>query len=416
MSIIVQKYGGTSVGDVEKIKTVAGRIIAAKAEGHDIVVVVSALGGTTDDLLEMAYTLNPAPHERDIDMLLATGEQISIALLSMAINGLGHAAISFTGAQVGIVTDNSHTRAKILDIHSDRIVRAMVEGKIVIVAGFQGVTVDHDITTLGRGGSDTTAVAIAAKLAAERCEIYTDVEGVFTADPRIVPDAKCLDAVSYDEMLEMAATGAKVMQLRSVEFGRNHGVVIVVRPSFSDAPGTTIKETDEMMEKAIVSAVTHDVDEAKITIFGVPDRPGIAATVFRALADAGINVDMIIQNVSDQGITDISFTVPGSDLIKGRETIEELVKNLGARGSAFDENIAKVSLVGAGMKSHPGVAANMFEILAREKINIDMISTSSIKISCVIGQADAARAVRALHQGFELHLHDSRARAHLPQA
>ena len=402
MSIIVQKYGGTSVADVDKIKNVARKIIATKAAGHDVVVVVSALGGTTDDLLEMAYALNPAPHERELDMLLATGEQISIALLSMAIAALGYDAISFTGAQVGIVTDNSHTKARILDVHSDRIVEAIEQGKIAIVAGFQGVTVDHDITTLGRGGSDTTAVAVAAKLGAERCEIYTDVEGVFTADPRIVVDARRLDAVSYDEMLEMAATGAKVLQLRSVEYGRNHSVIMEVKSSFSADRGTVIKESDQMMEKAIVSAVTHDLDEAKITVFGVPDRPGIAAAVFRALADAGINVDMIIQNVSDQGITDISFTVPGSDLSRGRRIIEQLVKDLEARGLAYDEDIAKVSLVGAGMKSHPGVAARMFEILAGESINIDMISTSSIKISCVIAQEDAAKAVRALHSGFEL--------------
>lgn len=402
MSIIVQKYGGSSVADVDRIKSVAQKIIATKADGHDVVVVVSALGGTTDDLLQMAYALNRTPHEREMDMLLATGEQISIALLSMAIGGLGYDAISFTGAQVGIVTDSSHTKARILDVRSDRIVEALEQGKIVIVAGFQGVTVDHNITTLGRGGSDTTAVAVAAKLGAERCEIYTDVEGVFTADPRIVPGAKLLSSVSYDEMLEMSATGAKVMQLRSVEYGRNHGVVMEVKSSFSSGRGTVIKESREMMEKAIVSAVTHDIDEAKITVFGVPDRPGIAATVFRALADAGINVDMIIQNVSDQGITDISFTVPGTDLVHGRQIIEELVKELEARGLSYDEGIAKVSLVGAGMKSHPGVAAKMFEILANESINIDMISTSSIKISCVIAEEDAARAVRALHDGFEL--------------
>lgn len=411
MGIIVQKYGGTSVGDVAKIKQISKKIIATKARGHDVVVVVSALGGTTDDLLKMAYQLNPSPDERELDMLLATGEQISIALLSMAIAALGHDAISLTGAQGGIITDNSHTKAKIVDVHSSRISEALERDKIVIVAGFQGVTVDHDITTLGRGGSDTTAVAIAAKLGAVRCEIYTDVEGVFTADPRIVPRARCLRTVSYEEMLEMAATGARVMQLRSVEYGRNYGVIIEVKSSFSDSKGTVIKEADQMMEKAIVSAVTHDLDEAKITVFGVPDRPGIAAAVFRALADALINVDMIIQNVSDQGKTDISFTVPASDLIRGRQIIEELVKNLGARGLAYDERIAKVSLVGAGMKSHPGVAARVFEILAAEGINIDMISTSSIKISCVISQGDAVRAVRALHAGFEL-AGDERERQH----
>jgi aspartate kinase len=402
MGIIVQKYGGSSVGDVERIKNVARRIIATKASGDDVVAVVSALGGTTDDLLKMAYQLNPTPDDREMDMLLATGEQISIALLSMAIAAFGYDAISFTGAQVGIVTDNSYTKAKILDVHSDRITEALGCGKIVIVAGFQGITLDHDITTLGRGGSDTTAVAIAAKLEAERCEIYTDVEGVFSADPRVVPDARLLRSVSYDEMLEMASTGAKVLQLRSIEYGRNHGVVIEVKSSFSDMGGSLIKETDQMEEKAVVSAVTHDLDEAKITIFGVPDRPGIAAGVFRALADGSINVDMIIQNVSDQGITDISFTVPASDLTRGRQIIEELVGALGARALAYDEGIAKLSLVGAGMKSHPGVAATMFEVLAGENINIDMISTSSIKISCVINEEDAARAVRALHSAFGL--------------
>ncbi len=402
MGTIVQKYGGTSVADVDKIRNVAEKIITTQASGTDVVVVVSALGGTTDELLEMAYELNQDPHDREMDMLLATGEQISIALLCMAIAALGHDAISLTGAQVGIVTDSSHTKARIVDVSADRIVDELGKGKIVIVAGFQGVTDDNDITTLGRGGSDTTAIALAAKLQAERCEIYTDVAGVFTADPRVVSDARLLKVVSYEEMLEMTATGAKVLQVRSVEYARNHKVIIEVKSSFSDAGGTVIKESDEMMEKAIVSAIAHDLDEAKITIFGVPDRPGIAAAVFRALADALINVDVIIQNVSEKGITDISFTLPASDFVRGKQTIEELEKDLDARGSAFDEEIAKVSLIGAGMRSHPGIAARMFEILAENKINIDMISTSAIKISCVIEEKDADRAVRALHAGFNL--------------
>lgn len=402
MGVIVQKYGGSSIADVEKIKSVAEKIINTKISGSDVVVVVSALGGTTDNLLEMAYALNPSPHEREMDVLLATGEQISIALLCMAIAALGHDAISFTGAQVGIVTDGSHTKAKIVDVRSERIVKALVQGQIVIVAGFQGVTEDDNITTLGRGGSDTTAVALAVKLGAELCEIYTDVDGVFTADPRVISNARLLEVVSYEEMLEMAATGAKVLQVRSVEYARRHNVIIGVKSSFSVNGGTIIKESDEMMEKAIVSAVTHEIDEAKITIFGVPDSPGIAATVFRALADASINVDMIIQNVSHEGITDISFTVPTSDLTGGRQLIEKLVSDLDARGSAFDENIAKISLIGAGMKSHPGIAAHMFELLAGDKINIDMISTSSIKISCVINKDEALRAVRILHDGFDL--------------
>lgn len=402
MSIIVQKYGGTSVADTDCIRRVAERIVATKKQGHDVVAVVSALGDTTDKLMKQAYALAPTPPTRELDMLLATGEQTSIALLTIAISAMGQDAISFTGAQVGIVTDTSHTKAKIVAISARRIADELNKGKIVIVAGFQGVTADQDITTLGRGGSDTTAVAIAAELKAESCQIYTDVEGVYTADPRLVPEARKLSVVSYDEMLEMAASGAKVLQLRSVEYGRNHGVLIEVRSSFSEEPGTLIKEDNQVMEKAIISGVTCDADEAKITIFGVPDRPGIAAKVFRALADDGINVDMILQNVSEEGITDISFTVPRPDLPVARRQVEKEVADLKARGSAYDENIAKVSLVGAGMKSHPGVAARMFEILAAKKINIEMISTSSIKISCVIRESDVAKAVQSLHKGFEL--------------
>ncbi len=402
MSIIVQKYGGTSVADTERIKNVAARIIATKQAGHQVVVVVSAIGGTTDDLVKMAYELNPRPAEREMDMLLATGEQISIALLSMAIAGQGHDAISFTGAQVGIETDRRHTKARIVNVRAARLQEALAQDKIAIVAGFQGVTAGFDITTLGRGGSDTSAVAIAAKLGAELCEIYTDVAGVYAADPRVVSGVRQLKKVSYEEMLEMAATGAKVLQLRSVEYARNHGVRIAVKSSYDESEGTVIGEAEIGMEKAIVSAVTHDADEAKITIFGVPDRPGIAATVFRALAEEHINVDMIIQNVSEEGITDISFTVPGDDLVNGRAVVEVLVKDLEARGFACEERIAKISLVGAGMKSHPGIAAQMFEIMADENINIGMISTSSIKISVVISEDEVERAVKALYDGFGL--------------
>ena len=400
-NIIVQKYGGSSVADIDCIKRVASRIVETKNSGKKIVAVVSALGDSTDELMTLANQLTHDPPTRELDMLLATGEQRSIALLSIAIHALGEEAISFTGAQVGIVTDTSHTKAKIVEVRVEKIKKELEKDKIVIVAGFQGVTVDEEITTLGRGGSDTTAVAIAAELSAT-CQIYSDVEGVFTADPRIIPNARKLNVISFEEMLEMAATGAKILQLRSVEYGRNHGVPIEVRSSFSNERGTYITEEDKMKERAIISGVTHDNDEAKITLFGVPDKPGIAAEVFGSLAKGDINVDMIIQNVSDQGITDISFTVPKYDLAKGKELIDAEVKKLGARGSSYDDNIAKVSLVGAGMKSHPGVAAKMFLVFAEKEINIEMISTSSIKISCVIKEKDTVKAVKALHDAFDL--------------
>ena len=400
-NIIVQKYGGSSVADIDCIKRVASRIVETKNSGKKIVAVVSALGDSTDELMTLANQLTHDPPTRELDMLLATGEQRSIALLSIAIHALGEEAISFTGAQVGIVTDTSHTKAKIVEVRVERIKKELEKDKIVIVAGFQGVTVDEEITTLGRGGSDTTAVAIAAELSAT-CQIYSDVEGVFTADPRIIPNARKLNVISFEEMLEMAATGAKILQLRSVEYARNHGVPIEVRSSFSNERGTYITEEDKMKERAIISGVTHDNDEAKITLFGVPDKPGIAAEVFGSLAKGDINVDMIIQNVSDQGITDISFTVPKYDLAKGKELIDAEVKKLGARGSSYDDNIAKVSLVGAGMKSHPGVAAKMFLVFAEQEINIEMISTSSIKISCVIKEKDTVKAVKALHDAFDL--------------
>ncbi len=402
MSLVVQKYGGTSVADTEKIKNVARRVVATREKGHQVVVVISALGDTTDRLLELAHSISRRPPARELDMLLSTGEQISVALLSMAIHELGHDAISFTGAQVGLITDSTHTKAKILRVEGGSIEDSLRQGKIVIVAGFQGVTVDNQITTLGRGGSDTTAVALAAALGAEVCEIYTDVDGVFTADPRLVPEARKIPRLSYEEMLEMAATGAKVLQLRSVEFARNYGVVIHVRSSFHEGEGTWIVPAEESMERAIISGVTHELGEAKVTVQDVPDRPGVAASLFRALADANINVDMIIQNVSEDNRTSISFTVMKEDAEKAAQISREVAERLGASGVTVDDGIAKVSLVGAGMKTHPGVAAQMFEALAERGINIEMISTSTIKISCVVRADRVEEAVRAIHSKFGL--------------
>jgi aspartate kinase len=402
VALIVQKYGGSSVADTDKIKNVARRVVETKKKGNQVVVVISALGDTTDRLVELAYRITRRPREREMDMLLSTGEQISVALLSMAIHELGHEAISFTGPQIGLVTDRAHTRAKIIDVKVGRVLEKLEEGNIVIVAGFQGVTVDDQITTLGRGGSDTTAVALAAALGAEVCEIYTDVEGVYTADPRLVPEARKLDYISYEEMLEMAATGAKVLQLRSVEFARNYGVVIHVRSSFSANEGTWIGNEEQSMERAIISGVTHDVSEAKVTVSDVPDRPGVAASLFKALAEENINVDMIIQNVSKDNRTAISFTVAQEDLVKAEEISRRVARELGAGDVSVDKGIAKVSLVGAGMKTHPGVAADMFSALAENGINIEMISTSTIKISCVIRVEDVEKAVRAVHRRFGL--------------
>ena len=402
MSLVVQKYGGTSVADTEKIMNVARRVVATREKGHRVVVVISALGDTTDRLLELAHRISRRPPARELDMLLSTGEQISVALLSMAIHELGHDAISFTGAQVGLITDSAHTRARILRVEGGNIEESLRQGKIVIVAGFQGVTVDNQITTLGRGGSDTTAVALAAALGADICEIYTDVDGVFTADPRLVPEARKIPRLSYEEMLEMAATGARVLQLRSVEFARNYGVVIHVRSSFHEGEGTWVVPAEESMERAIISGVTHELGEAKVTVLDVPDRPGVAASLFRALADANINVDMIIQNVSEDNRTSISFTVMKEDAERAAEISRGVADRLGARGVTVDDNIAKVSLVGAGMKTHPGVAAQMFEALAEKGINIEMISTSTIKISCVIRADQVEEAVRAIHGKFGL--------------
>jgi aspartate kinase len=406
VSLVVQKYGGTSVADPERLKAVAEHIVETRRAGHDVVVVVSAMGRTTDELERLAHEVSAAPSGREMDMLLTAGERISIALLCMAIIDRGEHAVSFTGSQAGILTDTSHGRAKILDVKADRLRETVSDGAIAVVAGFQGVSTSSDITTLGRGGSDTTAVALAAALDAEECEIYTDVAGVFTADPRIVPGARRLDRVSYEEMLDMAATGGRVLALRSVEFARNYDVPVHVRSSFTWEPGTHVVSDEQLedaaMEQAIISGVTNDTSEAKVTIAHVPDRPGIAATVFRALADESVNVDMIVQNVSTAGHTDISFTVPKEDLSRAKKVMEHLVDDVEASGFTSDESVGRVSLVGAGMKTHPGVAATMFETLAGAGVNIEMISTSSIRISCVVAEDDVERAVRALHDAFEL--------------
>jgi aspartate kinase len=403
--VAVMKFGGTSVGDTEKIKDVARRLVRAREDGRRVVGVLSAMGDTTDELIRLAHEISPLPHPREYDMLISVGERISNSLCAMAVHDLGHEAISLTGSQAGIVTDTAHGKAKIAEVRATRINDALDAGKIVLVAGFQGVSADsHDVTTLGRGGSDTTAVALAAALGADVCEIYTDVKGVFTADPRIVPDALKLETVSYEEMLEMAATGARVMMARSVEIARRYGVRLHVRPSFSDSEGTWVaEEGDLVLEKAIVSGVTHDVSEAKATIVAVPDTPGVAARVFRVLADAGVNIDMIVQNVSADGATDISFTLPKSDLATARPILDQLAADIGATASEVDDEIAKVSLVGAGMKSHPGVAADMFEALADAGINIEIISTSSIRVSCVVRARDVERAVQAVHDKFRLY-------------
>jgi aspartate kinase len=402
VGLIVQKYGGTSVASPERIRRVAGRIVSTAGSNGGVCVVVSAMGDTTDDLLALAAEVSPSPHPRERDMLLTAGERISMALLSMAINDLGREAVSFTGSQAGIVTDTAHGRARIVAMRSDRVREALAAGRIVIVAGFQGVSTTFDVTTLGRGGSDTTAVALAAALGADVGEIYTDVEGVFTADPRIVPEARKLDRVTYEEMLDLAACGAKVLMLRSVEYARNHGVPLHVRSSFSDAEGTRVVSQEESLERAIISGIAHDTSEAKATILGVPDQPGIAARVFRLLADAGVNVDMIVQNVSAAGHTDISFTLPKEDVPVAERILQDLAGDIEAAGVTCDPDIAKVSLIGAGMKSHPGVAADMFDALAEAGVNIEIISTSSIRVSCVVRAADVERAVRAVHDRFGL--------------
>ena len=399
---VVMKFGGTSVAGPEDLKRAAQRIVAAREAGNQVVAVLSARGKTTDELVEMAFEISERPYERELDMLLSVGERISCALCAMAIHDMGHAAVSLTGSQAGIVTDSSHTKARILEVRADRIRDALKEDRIVLVAGFQGVSGDsRDVTTLGRGGSDTTAVALAAALGASVCEIYTDVAGVFTADPRMCPDARKLDMVSFDEMLEMAASGAGVLQLRSVEYARNHGVRIHCRSSFEDGLGTLVVAEDETMERPSVTAVTHTSNEARVTVSGVADEPGVAGRIFGALAGANVNVDMIIQNepISDDAKADLSFTVSRDDLRTATHTIEGLA--VGERVLA-DEQIGKVSIVGAGMKSHPGVAARVFETLGEHGINIEMIATSPIKISCVIDAGQVPAAVEALHRAFEL--------------
>lgn len=401
MSLVVMKFGGTSVGSIERIKNVAKMVVKKKEQGNDVVVVSSAMAGETDRLINLLKEISPKYDLREYDQLVSTGETAAIPLVTQAIKELGHEAISLTGPQIGMITDGAHSKARIMKITAERIFKALREGKICVVAGFQGIFPETgDITTLGRGGSDTTAVAIAAAIKADVCEIYTDVDGVYTADPRIVKSAKKLDRISYEEMLELASLGAKVLQSRSVELGMKYNVPIMVLSSLEDKPGTLVTKEDKDMEKVIVSGVTADKNQAKITIVGVPDRPGIAAEIFGKLADANINVDMIIQNVGLDGKTDLSFTVAKTDLLRAIDACEAVKNNIGASKVVSDENIAKVSIVGVGMKSHAGVAAKMFKVLAENKINIQMISTSEIKISCVIDEKFAELAVRVLHENF----------------
>ncbi|HOA82480.1 MAG TPA: aspartate kinase [Thermodesulfovibrio thiophilus] len=401
--LIVQKYGGTSVSNIERIKAVAERVSNTVKAGNKVVVVVSAMAGETDKLIGLAHQICPDPPEREMDLLLSSGERVTASLTTMALHQRGHKAIALTGRQMGIITDTVHTKAKIEKIIATRAVKALEQDYIVVVAGFQGVTEDEDVTTLGRGGSDLTAVAIAAALGADLCEIYTDVDGVYTADPNIVPEAKKLDKISYEEMLELASLGAKVLQTRSVEFAMKYSVPVVVRSSFNDNPGTLVTKEDKEMEKVVVSGIAHDKNQAKITILKVPDRPGIAAKLFKTIADTNIVVDMIVQNISSDGkATDISFTVPKTDARKALEITEKLSKELGAEGVLLNEDIAKISIVGVGMRTHSGVAAQMFEVLANYGINIMAISTSEIKISCLIDSKYTELAVRVLHDIFKL--------------
>jgi len=402
MSLIVQKFGGSSVADAPKMMQVARRIAKARKRGDQVIVVVSAPGDTTDDLITMAHKITEAPDEREMDVLLATGEQQSIALLAIALKSLECDAISFTGPQVGIVTDNDHTKARIVKVGDAKIRGALKLGKVVIVAGFQGMNEDQEITTLGRGGSDLTAVAIAAALKADVCEFYKDVDGVFTANPHIVKDARKLSVVSYEEMLEMASAGAQVLNARSVEFTKNFNIKIHVRPTFNEKEGTIVMRETKAMEKVVISGVTYNKSEAKITLRAVPDRPGVASTLFSKLGSAGVNVDMIIQNIGEKGHSDLSFTVDRSELKKAMKVVSEVSKVLKPAGILSDENIAKVSVVGVGMRSHSGVAARMFQALAESDVNIQMISTSEIKISVVIDRKDVEKAVSAIHAKFKL--------------
>jgi aspartate kinase len=402
VALIVQKYGGTSVADPDRIRAVAEHVAFTKRRGDDVVVVVSAMGKSTDNLLKLANDVSRTQPGREMDMLLTTGERVSMALLCMALADVGVDAMSFTGSQVGIITDTVHMKAKILEVKGDRVRDALSAGKVCVVAGFQGISTDKEITTLGRGGSDTTAVALAAALDADSCEIYTDVTGVFTADPRIVPQARKLQHVNFDEMLEMAGAGSKVLALRSVEFARNHNVPLHVRSSFTWEHGTWVTSQEPSMEDPIISGVVTDISEAKVTVVAVPDRPGISAALFEPLAGANVNVDMIVQNTSHDGTTDISFTMPKADVANASSIVERVAAEVGARGVEHDAEIAKISLVGAGMKTSPGIAAKMFRVLADEGINIQMISTSTIRISVVTPVADLERASRALHTAFGL--------------
>jgi aspartate kinase len=408
MGLIVQKYGGSSVADAEGLKRVASRIVATKKAGHQVAVVVSAMGDTTDELIDLAEQVTPMPNGRELDMLLTAGERISMALLAMAIGNLGHEARSFTGSQAGVLTTSAHGKARIIDVKPGRIVEALNDGAIAIVAGFQGINQDtNDVTTLGRGGSDTTAVALAAALEADVCEIYTDVDGVYTADPRIVPTARKLDSVTYEEMLELAASGAKVLHLRCVEYARRYDLPIHVRSSFSNLEGTwVVKDHPEgaNMEQAIIAGVAHDKSEAKITIVGVPDRTGVAARIFQTIADTDINIDMIVQNVSAAatGLTDISFTLPKSDGAEATSILKDIQGEIGFHSLQYDDQIGKLSLVGAGMRSHPGVTATFFACLADAGLNIEMISTSEIRISVIVRESDLEKGVKAAHTAFDL--------------
>lgn len=410
MGLIVQKYGGSSVANPDCIRRVAARVLETGKQGHQVVVVVSAMGDTTDALISLAHQITPTPSDREMDMLMSTGEQVSVALLAMALHALGADAVSLTGPQAGIFTDAMHRKAKIMGIEPKRIRKHLRDGRIVIVAGFQGLTPTADIATLGRGGSDTTAVALAAALKADRCQIFTDVDGVYSADPRIVKKARKLDEIAYDEMLELASLGARVLMSRSVEFAKKYGVKLEVLSSFTKIPGTIVKEEVKSMEDVVVRGVSVDKDQAKVTLSRVPDKPGVAARLFRDLAGASINIDMIIQNTSEQGLTDLSFTVPQEDIVKTRQVIQKAARAVGVQAVRVDEDIAKVSIVGVGMRGHSGVAFQMFETLAARNINIEMISTSEIKISVVIRKALADQAMLALHRAFKLDTKTTKAR------
>jgi aspartate kinase len=400
--LVVQKFGGTSVADPERIREVADHVARTVRHGNEVVVVVSAMGKETDELIRLAGDVSEVRPGREMDMLITAGERKAMALLCMALHSLGIPADSFTGSQAGFVTDTNHTNAKIVELRPDRVRKAVDAGRVPVIGGAQGVSTDHDVTFLGRGGSDTTAVALCHALDGDACELYTDVPGVFSADPRLVPGAHRLGSISFEELLEMTATGCPKPAMRSVEYARRWGVTLHVRSAFTWEPGTWVVEEDQSMEQAIVSAVTHDVSEAKVTVSGVPDHPGIAARLFRELADVDVNVDMIVQNVSDHGVTDISFTVPRNDLETGTEVCRRLAGEIGATGVSSDRDIARVSIIGAGMKSNPGVAATMFEVLAGEGVNIEMISTSAIRTSCVVREDQIETAVQSLHSAFGL--------------